>query len=68
MKTNIYQLVNKYIDDKFSRYISEDKRLLEDFYTSYINKIGLNSNGEFILNSNDAVLDFSFKDCYLYGG
>ncbi|WP_265509941.1 DNA methyltransferase [Mycoplasma mycoides] len=52
---------------KFARFV-ESKEFLEDSYTSYINKIGLTSNGEFILNSNDVVLDFPFKDCYLYGG
>ncbi|QVK05300.1 DNA methyltransferase [Mycoplasma mycoides] len=52
---------------KFARFV-ESKEFLEDSYTSYINKIGLTSNGEFISNSNDVVLDFPFKDCYLYGG
>ncbi|WFQ91326.1 site-specific DNA-methyltransferase [Mycoplasma feriruminatoris] len=52
---------------KFVRFV-ESKEFLEDSYTSYINKIGLTSNGEFISNSNDVVLDFPFKDCYLYGG
>ncbi|WP_434342655.1 DNA methyltransferase [Mycoplasma capricolum] len=52
---------------KFARFV-ESKEFLEDSYTSYINKIGLTSNGEFISNSNDIVLDFPFKDCYLYGG
>ncbi|EIN15377.1 Type III restriction modification system N6-adenine DNA methyltransferase subunit, Mod [Mycoplasmopsis agalactiae 14628] len=52
---------------KFTRFV-ESKEFLEDSYTSYINKIGLTSNGEFISNSNDVVLDFPFKDCYLQGG
>ncbi|WP_434342657.1 DNA methyltransferase [Mycoplasma capricolum] len=52
---------------KFARFV-ESKEFLEDSYTGYINKIGLTSNGEFISNSNDVVLDFPFKDCYLYGG
>ena len=44
------------------------KEFLPDSYTRYSNKIGLTSNGSFISQKNDVVLDFPYKDCYLQGG
>lgn len=49
-------------------WIIESKEFLPDSYTSYTNKIGLTSNGEFISNKSDVVLDFPYKDCVLEGG
>lgn len=49
-------------------WLIESKEFLPDSYTRYSNKIGLTSNGNFISQKNDVVLDFSYKDCYLQGG
>lgn len=46
----------------------EAKEFLPDSYTAYTNKIGLTSNGKFLSNKNDVVLDFPYKDCVLEGG
>lgn len=49
-------------------WLIETKEFLPDSYTRYSNKIGLTSNGNFISQKNDVVLDFPYKDCYLQGG
>lgn len=49
-------------------WLIESKEFLPDSYTRYSNKIGLTSNGSFISQKNDVVLDFPYKDCYLQGG
>lgn len=41
---------------------------MPDSYTKYTNKIGLTNGGDFISKSNDVVLDFPYKDCFLEGG
>ena len=46
-------------------WLIESKEFLPDSYTRYSNKIGLTSNGNFISQKNDVVLDFPYKDCYL---
>lgn len=46
----------------------DSKEFLPDSYTAYTNKIGLTSDGEFISNKNEVVLDFPYKDCVLEGG
>lgn len=51
---------------KFAWFI-ESKEFLPDSYTRYINKIGLTHDGNFISKSNDIVLDFPYKDCFLEG-
>ena len=50
---------------KFLQYLN-NKEFLPDSYTSFKNKIWLtNSNGDFIANSNEVVLNFPYKDCIL---
>lgn len=49
-------------------WIIDSKEFLPDSYTCYTNKIGLTSNGDFISQKNDVVLDFPYKDCVLEGG
>lgn len=49
-------------------WIIDSKEFLPDSYTAYNNKIGLTSNGDFISQKNDVVLDFPYKDCVLEGG
>lgn len=50
-------------------WIINNKMFLPDSYTSFKNKIGLvDSNRDFIVNKNDVVLSFPFKDCMLEGG
>lgn len=50
----------------FKFYIDENK--IDNSYTQYENRIGLTSNGKFLKDSNDVVLDFPYKDCILEGG
>lgn len=50
-------------------WVVNNREFLPDSYTRYKNKIGLvNSNGEFISNTNDIELVFPYKDCVLEGG
>lgn len=49
-------------------WIIDSKEFLPDSYTAYTNKIGLTSDGEFISQRQDVVLDFPYKDCVLEGG
>lgn len=49
-------------------WIIDSKEFLPDSYTAYTNKIGLTSDGDFISQKNDVVLDFPYKDCVLEGG
>ena len=49
-------------------WIIDSKEFLPDSYTAYTNKIGLTSDGEFISQRKDVVLDFPYKDCVLEGG
>ncbi|OBX06380.1 DNA polymerase [Gallibacterium salpingitidis] len=44
------------------------KEYWKDSFTKYKNKIGLTSNGNYLIDSGDIVLDFPFKDCMLEGG
>ena len=44
------------------------KEYWKDSFTKYKNKIGLTSNGNYLSDSGDIVLDFPFKDCMLEGG
>jgi adenine-specific DNA-methyltransferase len=50
----------------FKFYLDENK--IDNSYTQYENRIGLTSNGKFLKDSNDIVLDFPYKDCILEGG
>lgn len=49
-------------------WIIDSKEFLPDSYTAYTNKIGLTSNGDFISQKNDVILEFPYKDCVLEGG
>lgn len=55
-----------FLFDKFERFINSE--LLDNSYTSFKNRIGLTVDNKFIKDSNDIVLNFPFKDCYLEGG
>lgn len=44
------------------------KEYWENSFTKYRNKIGLTSEGKYLDDSSDVVLDFPFKDCVLEGG
>lgn len=46
----------------------EYKDFWEDSFTKYSNKIGLTSNGKFIDESTDVVLDYPYKDTVLKAG
>lgn len=49
-------------------WLIDSKEFFPDSYTAYTNKIGLTSKGNFLSSSNDVVLDFPYKDCFLEGG
>lgn len=70
VKERFFKNVNGIVVFDKQRFIRliESKEFLPDSYTSYINKIGLSHNGSLISKSNDVVLDFPYKDCFLEGG
>jgi len=53
--------------DKFISFVN-NKEFLPDSFTSFKNKIGLISNGEYLRKKNDVVLAWAYKDCVLEGG
>lgn len=53
--------------NKFIEYI-QDKNFLNDSYTKFKNKIGLNIGGKFLNERNEVSLVWPFKDCILEGG
>ncbi|MFA5133567.1 MAG: site-specific DNA-methyltransferase [Patescibacteria group bacterium] len=53
--------------NNFVAYI-EDKHFLNDSYTKFKNKIGLNINGKFLNERKEVALVWPFKDCVLEGG
>ncbi len=52
---------------KFQKFIS-NKAFLPDSYTSFKNKIGLETDDEFVTQGKEVVLSFPYKDCVLEGG
>ncbi len=46
----------------------EQKNYLNDSYTAYKNKVGLNIDGKYLKQSNEVALVWPFKDCVLEGG
>lgn len=46
----------------------EQKNYLNDSYTSYKNKVGLNVYGKYLKQRNEVALVWPFKDCVLEGG
>ncbi|MEM3871979.1 MAG: site-specific DNA-methyltransferase [Nitrososphaeria archaeon] len=53
--------------DKFLKFV-DNKEFLPDSYTSFKNKIGLASNGNYLSQSREVVLCWPYKDCVLEGG
>ena len=72
------ELVKKYYAREIGEYtLIETNKLIETFemdnywmdsYTKYSKKIGLTSNGRFLDESTDVVLDFPYKDTVLKAG
>lgn len=46
----------------------EQKDYLDDSYTAYKKKIGLNIDGKFLNQRNEVTLVWPYKDCILEGG
>ncbi len=46
----------------------EQKNYLNDSYTAYKNKVGLNIDGKYLKQRNEVTLVWPFKDCVLEGG
>lgn len=53
--------------DKFIAFVN-NKEFLPDSFTSFKNKIGLMTNGDYIKEKDDVVLAWAYKDCVLEGG
>ena len=53
--------------DKFISFVN-NKEFLPDSFTSFKNKIGLMSNGDYLKEKSDVVLAWAYKDCVLEGG
>lgn len=51
----------------FVRFL-EQKNYLNDSYTAFKNKVGLNIDGKYLKQRNDVTLVWPFKDCVLEGG
>ncbi len=70
IKEHFFVSVNKVLvfdKDKFIRFIN-NKEFLPDSFTSFKNRIGLMSNGEYTKEKNDVSLVWAYKDCVLEGG
>jgi adenine-specific DNA-methyltransferase len=52
---------------KFQSYIS-NKQFLPDSFTAYKNKIGLTIDKKYLIDNDEVVLTFPYKDCVLEGG
>lgn len=53
--------------DKLIAFVN-NKEFLPDSFTSFKNKIGLISNGDYLKEKGDVVLAWAYKDCVLEGG
>lgn len=53
--------------DKFLQFI-EQKNYINDSYTRFTQKVGLQVGGKFLSQCNDVELVFPYKDCVLEGG
>ena len=53
--------------DKFISFVN-NKEFLPDSFTSFKNKIGLMTNGDYLKEKDDVVLAWAYKDCVLEGG
>ena len=53
--------------DKFIAFVN-NKEFLPDSFTSFKNKVGLMTNGEYLKEKGDIVLTWAYKDCVLEGG
>ncbi len=53
--------------DKFIAFVN-NKEFLPDSFTSFKNKIGLMTNGDYLKEKDDIVLAWAYKDCVLEGG
>lgn len=53
--------------DKFISFVN-NKEFLPDSFTSFKNKIGLMTNGDYLKEKSDVVLAWGYKDCVLEGG
>jgi len=53
--------------DKFVSFVN-NKEFLPDSFTSFKNKIGLMTNGDYLKEKDDVVLAWAYKDCVLEGG
>ncbi|MBB1507539.1 site-specific DNA-methyltransferase [Pseudoalteromonas sp. SG41-1] len=51
----------------FQRFVN-NKSFLPDSYTEFKNSIGLTTNNHYLMEGNDVVLSWPYKDCVLEGG
>jgi len=64
---NVAKRVLIFDKDKFIAFIN-NKEFLPDSFTSFKNKIGLMTNGDYLKEKGDVVLAWAYKDCVLEGG
>ena len=70
MKAHFFVNVNGILvfdKEKFMKFV-ENKEFLPDSYTTFKNKIGLTSDGQYLSKSGEVVLSWPYKDCVLEGG
>ena len=70
-KEKFFKKINNFfVFDKIEfGWVINNKEFLPDSYTRFKNKIGLSSTtGKYIINNDDVVIDFPYKDCVLVGG
>lgn len=70
VKDNFFIVVKGALVFNQSKFIQflEQKNYLNDSYTGYKNKVGLNIDGKYLKQRNEVSLVFPFKDCILEGG
>lgn len=70
LKTTFFKAVDGVLifDKRQFAWLIQSREFLPDSYTSYTNKIGLTTGGNFISLMDDVTLDFPYKDAVLAGG
>ena len=70
MKGHFFKTIDNILvfdKEKFAKFV-DSHEFLPDSYTSFKNKIGLQTDGEYLVKSKEVVLVWPHKDCVLEGG
>ena len=70
LKANFFIKIKDVFVFNQTRFIDflEQKNYLNNSYTLYRNKVGLNIDGKFLNQRNEVILVWPYKDCVLEGG